>query len=83
MLGPYHIQVGSYASVSGAKTWLQAVAGKAKTVVTGHGELTVAGQVNGQARYRARFGQFTEVQARSACGKLKSLSIDCMVVRAE
>jgi D-alanyl-D-alanine carboxypeptidase len=83
LLGPYHIQVGSYASVSGAKTWLQAVAGKAKNVVTGHGELTVEGQVNGQARYRARFGQFSENEARSACGKLKALSIDCMVVRAE
>jgi D-alanyl-D-alanine carboxypeptidase len=82
-LGPYHIQVGSYASVSGAKTWLQAVAGKAKTVVNGHGELTVEGQVNGQARYRARFGQFSELEAKSACGKLKALSIDCMVVRAE
>jgi D-alanyl-D-alanine carboxypeptidase len=82
-LGPYHIQVGSYASVSGAKTWLQAVADKAKTVVNGHGELTVEGQVNGQARYRARFGQFSELEAKSACGKLKALSIDCMVVRAE
>jgi D-alanyl-D-alanine carboxypeptidase len=82
-LGPYHIQVGSYASVSGAQTWLQAVAGKAGTIVNGHGGLTVAGQVKGQSRYRARFGQFTEVQARSACGKLKALSIDCMVVRAE
>lgn len=82
-LGPYHIQVGSYASVSGAKTWLQAVAGKAKSVVGGHGELTVEGQVNGQARYRARFGQFGEIEAKAACGKLKALSIDCMVVRVE
>jgi D-alanyl-D-alanine carboxypeptidase len=83
ILGPYHIQVGSYASQSGAKTWLQAVAGKAKSVVNGHGELTVEGQVNGQARYRARFGQFSEAEARTACGKMKALSIDCMVVRAE
>jgi hypothetical protein len=82
-LGPYHIQVGSYASVSGAKTWLQAVADKAKSVVDGHGVLTVEGQVKGQARYRARFGQFGELEAKTACGKLKALSIDCMVVRVE
>ncbi len=82
-LGPYHIQVGSYASVSGAKTWLQAVADKAKTVVAGHGELTVEGTVKGQSRYRARFGQFSDVEARAACGKMKALAIDCMVVRAE
>ena len=81
--GPYHIQVGSYASELGAKSWLEKVAGKAKTVVTGHGELTVQGEVAGQARYRARFGQFNEQQAKSACGKLKALSIDCMVVRVE
>jgi D-alanyl-D-alanine carboxypeptidase len=82
-LGPYHIQVGSYASALGAKTWLEKVAGKAKDVVHGHGELTVQGEVAGQARYRARFGAFSEQQAKSACGKLKALSIDCMVVRAE
>ncbi len=82
-LGPYHIQVGSYASALGAKTWLEKVAGKAKAVVDGHGELTVQGEVAGQARYRARFGAFSEQQAKSACGKLKALSIDCMVVRVE
>lgn len=83
ILGPYHIQVGSYASAAGAKTWLAAVAGKAKMVVSGHDELTVEGQVNGQSRFRARFGKFSELEAKSACGKMKKLSIDCMVVRAE
>jgi len=83
VLGPYHIQVGSYASALGAKTWLEKVAGKAKDVVNGHGELTIQGEVAGQARYRARFGQFSEQQAKNACGKLKALSIDCMIVRVE
>jgi D-alanyl-D-alanine carboxypeptidase len=83
-LGPYHIQVGSYASQLGAKTWLEKVAaGKAKDVVNGHGLLTVQGEVAGQPRFRARFGQFSEVEAKNACGKMKALSIDCMVVRAE
>jgi D-alanyl-D-alanine carboxypeptidase len=83
VLGPYHIQVGSYASALGAKTWLDKVAGKAKNVVDGHGLLTVQGEVSGQPRYRARFGQFKESEAKAACGKLKALAIDCMVVRAE
>jgi hypothetical protein len=83
-LGPYHIQVGSYASQLGARTWLEKVAaGKAKDVVDGHGLLTVQGEVAGQPRFRARFGQFSEVEAKHACGKMKALSIDCMVVRAE
>ena len=84
VLGPYHIQVGSYASELGAKTWLGAVAGKAKDVVSGHGELTVQGEVKGQQRFRARFGQFSsEKDATGACRRLKALSIDCMIVRVE
>ncbi len=81
--GPYHIQVGSYASEIGAKTWLDTVSGKARGLLDGHGELTVQGEVKGQPRYRARFGQFSEKDASSACRKLKSLSIDCMIVRVE
>jgi D-alanyl-D-alanine carboxypeptidase len=84
VLGPYHIQVGSYASELGAKTWLGTVAGKAKDVVSGHGELTVQGEVKGQPRFRARFGQFgSEKDATGACRRLKALSIDCMIVRVE
>lgn len=81
--GPYHIQVGSYASELGARTWLEKVSGKAKGIVNGHGELTVQGEVAGQARYRARFGQFSEKEAKTACGKLKTLAIDCMIIRVE
>lgn len=83
VLGPYHVQVGSYADAASAKVLLDMVAAKAKDVVSGHKELTVAGSINGKARYRARFGKFTEVSAKSACGKLKALDIDCLVVRAD
>jgi D-alanyl-D-alanine carboxypeptidase len=84
VLGPYHIQVGSYASELGAKTWAETVAsGKAKDIVNGHGLLTVQGEVSGQPRYRSRFGQFSEKDATAACRKLKALSIDCMIVRVE
>ncbi len=82
-LGPYHVQVGSYLSIGGAKGRLQTVAAKAGTVVRGHGELTVAGTVHGKSYYRARFGRFSRTEARTACTKLKRLSIDCLVVRAE
>jgi D-alanyl-D-alanine carboxypeptidase len=83
VLGPYHIQVGSYASEIGARAWLEKVSGKAKGVIKGHDDLTVQGEVAGQPRYRARFGQFSEKEAKSACGKLKALSIDCMIIRVE
>ncbi len=82
-LGPYHVQVGSYLSIAGAKDRLQTVAAKAGRVVNGHGELTVAGTVQGKSYFRARFGRFSKAEARHACSKLKRLSIDCLVVRAE
>jgi len=83
ILGPYHIQVGSYASAAGAKGRLDVIAAKAKDALAGHGELTVEGSVDGKSRFRARFGQFTEAEAKTTCGKLKAFAIDCMVIRAQ
>ena len=82
-LGPYHVQVGSYLDVAGAKSRLADVAEKASDLLGGHGLLTVPGEVRGKAYYRARFGSFSEDDADKACTKLKRLKIDCLVVRAE
>jgi D-alanyl-D-alanine carboxypeptidase len=82
-LGPYHVQVGSYLDVAGAKGRLADVAEKASELLGGHGLLTVPGEVKGKSYYRARFGSFSEDDAASACAKLKRLKIDCLVVRAE
>ena len=82
-LGPYHVQVGSFLDVVSAKQRLTIVAGKAKKLVNGHGELTVPGEVGGKNYFRARFGQFTREDAAAACSKLKRLSFECLVVRVE
>ena len=82
-LGPYHVQVGSYLDVAGAKSRLAAVAGKASDLLGGHGSLTVPGEVKGKSYFRARFGSFSEDDAADACAKLKRLKVDCLVVRAE
>ena len=82
-LGPYHVQVGSYLDVAGAKSRLADIAEKASDLLGGHGLLTVPGEVKGKSYYRARFGSFSEDDAASACAKLKRLKIDCLVVRAE
>jgi D-alanyl-D-alanine carboxypeptidase len=82
-LGPYHVQVGSFLDVVSAKQRLTIVAGKAKKLVDGHGELTVPGEVRGKNYFRARFGQFTKEDAAAACSKLKRLSFECLVVRVE
>ncbi len=82
-LGPYHVQVGSYLDQAAAKGRLAEVARKAPKLVSGHGELTVSGEVRGKSYFRARFGKFSEDDAAEACAELKGLSIDCLVVRAE
>jgi len=82
-LGPYHVQVGSYLDVAGAKSRLADVAGKASDLLGGHGSLTVPGEVKGKSYFRARFGSFSEDDAADACAKLKRLKVDCLVVRAE
>ena len=83
VLGPYHIQVGSYLNSGSARNRLAAVAEKASGLLEGHEELTVSGEVRGKSYYRARFGKFSQGAASRACAKLKRLSVDCLVVRVE
>jgi D-alanyl-D-alanine carboxypeptidase len=82
-LGPYHVQVGSFIDTESAKRKLELVAEKASGILNGHAELTVPGDVNGKAYYRARFGKFSRKDAASTCTKLKRLKLDCLVVRVE
>lgn len=82
-LGPYHVQVGSYLDQAAARTRLEIVSAKAGKLVSGHGEMTVAGAVNGKSYYRARFGQFEQAEAAQTCSQLKKMRIDCLVIRAD
>ena len=83
VLGPYHVQVGSFFDTESAKRKLELVAEKADGLLEGHEELTVAGDVKGKAHYRARFGKFTRKDAASTCSKLKRMKVECLVVRVE
>jgi D-alanyl-D-alanine carboxypeptidase len=83
VLGPYHVQVGSFVDTESAKRKLEMVAEKASGILNGHAELTVPGDVNGKAYYRARFGKFSRQDAANTCTKLKRLKLDCLVVRVE
>ncbi len=83
VLGPYHIQVGSYLNSGAAKSRLAAVAQKASRYLDGHDEMTVSGNVRGKSYYRARFGKFSRSDASKTCARLKRLSIECLVVRVE
>jgi D-alanyl-D-alanine carboxypeptidase len=83
LLGPYHIQVGSFLDTQSAQDRLISVSKKAASLLDGHKKLTVQGDVRGTSYYRARFGRFSRKDASSTCRKLKRLSVDCLVVRIE
>ncbi|MGF1622856.1 MAG: serine hydrolase [Rhodomicrobiaceae bacterium] len=81
--GPYHVQVGSFLDTQSAKALLTQVSAKASSLLSGHKDFTVSGDVKGKSYYRARYGEFSEKQARSTCSKLKKMKIDCLVVRVD
>lgn len=82
-LGPYHVQVGSYLNEASAKNRLQFIAAKTAPLLKGHDDVTVSGPVDGKTYFRARFGRFSEDDAKTTCAKLKTQAIDCLVIRAE
>jgi hypothetical protein len=55
---------------------------RAATLLDGHPQLAIAFQKDDTQWYRARFADFSEGTARSACAALKRMSLDCVVMRA-
>jgi D-alanyl-D-alanine carboxypeptidase len=81
--GPYHVQVGSFLDTQSAQALLTKVSAKASSLLSGHKDFTVSGDVKGKSYYRARYGAFSEKDAASTCSKLKKMKIDCLVVRVD
>lgn len=82
LAGPYHVQVGAYASAADARRRLKMVAANADRVLDGVPHRAVAAEVNGREVFRARFGGFDKAQARRTCDKLKQRSVDCLAMPA-
>ena len=81
--GPYHVQVGSFTSQAEAKTRLDAVKGRAASLLNGHYPVTTTFKKDTEQWYRARFAGFSQDKAKSTCAQLKKMSLDCVVMRAE
>jgi D-alanyl-D-alanine carboxypeptidase len=80
--GAFHVQVGAFTSKEEAESRLGEVKERAATLLDGHPQLAIAFQKDDTQWYRARFADFSEGSARSACAELKRLSLDCVVMRA-
>ena len=80
--GPYHVQVGAFTSPTEAQSRLGEVKGRAATLLDGHPPLATLFQQDDTQWYRARFAGFSQDGARNTCAKLKRMSLDCIVMRA-
>ncbi len=81
--GGFHVQVGAYKSPADAGDQLAHVQSVAGDLLAGHDALTVPYRARSRPLYRARFAGFSEAAARAACSRLKSRSINCVVMRAD
>lgn len=79
--GPYHIQIGAFGSEEDAERRLHSIGSKAGKLLKGHQSFTMLVPTNNV--YRARFGGFSEADARKTCRQLKKKSIDCMAISAQ
>ena len=82
--GAFHIQIGAYQSQSEAERQLASVRQRATTVLGNRAPVTTQVKQGDKTFYRARYGGFEEhAAAAGACGELKRLKIDCLVMKAE
>lgn len=82
--GGFHIQIGAYQSQSEAERQLTTVRQRATTVLGNRAAVTTQFKQGDKVFYRARYGGFDEqAAAAGACGELKRLKIDCLVMKAE
>ena len=79
--GPYHVQIGAFASKVEAENRLTQVGQNARSLLSGHQSFTML--IPDRNIYRARFGGFSESKARATCDQLKKRSIACMAISAE
>jgi D-alanyl-D-alanine carboxypeptidase len=80
--GPFHVQVGAYTSQEEAESRLGTVGSQAGDLLAGHTPLSVTFMKDDTQWYRARFAGFSQDGARSTCERLKRMSFDCVVMRA-
>jgi D-alanyl-D-alanine carboxypeptidase len=82
--GAFQIQIGAFQTQAEAERQLASVRQRAGVLLGGRPAVTTQFSQRGKVYYRARFAGFeAQAAASDACGQLKRLSIDCMVMRAD
>jgi D-alanyl-D-alanine carboxypeptidase len=79
----FQIQVGAYQSEAEAQRQLALVRERAPALVGGRPAVTQQVKQGDKLFHRARYGGFDAQAAQQACGELKRLKVDCIVLKAE
>jgi len=79
----FQIQIGAFQSAAEADRKLAAVRERAGGLLAGGTPVTLPVQLGEKSFFRARYSGFDASAAAKACGELKRLKIDCLVVKAE
>jgi D-alanyl-D-alanine carboxypeptidase len=82
-MGGFQIQIGAFQSQAEAERQLAAVRERAPVHLARAAAVTSQVKQGDKMLFRARYGGFEAAAAASACGELKRLKIDCLVVKAE
>ena len=83
MRGAFQIQIGAFQSAAEAERQLAVVRERAGGLLAAGTAVTMPVQQGQKSFFRARYSGFDASAAAKACGELKRLKIDCLVVKAE
>ncbi|AHB49418.1 D-Ala-D-Ala carboxypeptidase [Hyphomicrobium nitrativorans NL23] len=81
--GGFDVQIGAYVSAEEAQRRIEQVRGRTGNLLSSYAGATIPVQTADQQIFRARFVNFDERSATSACLELRRMAIDCLVMRAE
>ena len=81
--GAFHIQIGAYQSQAEAEKRLASARELAPGLLANRAPVTTQVKQGDKLFFRARYAGFEAKAAASACGELKKLKIDCLVMKAE
>lgn len=81
--GPFEIQIGAYGDSAEAERRMSTARQRAGGMLDAYRGVAVPVESGASKLYRARFRGFDATAANATCSRLKSLQIDCFVIRAE
>lgn len=81
--GGFEIQIGAFGDAAEAERRMSAARQRARGMLDAYHSVALPVNSGSSKLYRARFRGFDHTAANETCSRLKSMQIDCFVIRAE